>query len=114
VWTDSLTFDEKVAIMKTRMSPQLGKVFQTANPQHYANWSCKTCHGPNGKPATEFLPHLTMAGGKLTCFADKPEASKMMASQVVPAAAAALGLPPFDPATKTGFGCPGCHTIDTK
>jgi hypothetical protein len=37
-----------------------------------------------------------------------------MAEKVVPEMAAALGMPPFNPATKTGFGCMGCHGVEKK
>jgi hypothetical protein len=62
----------------------------------------------------DFLPKLTFKDGKLTAFADKPEISKFMAEQVTPHMAAALGLPPFDMKTHTGFGCNGCHTVLMK
>jgi hypothetical protein len=76
--------------------------------------TCKTCHGPAYKEPKEFLPHLTMKDGKITAFAEKPEVSKFMAEKVVPEMAAAMGQPPYDPATHKGFGCGGCHTIDMK
>jgi hypothetical protein len=55
-----------------------------------------------------------MKGGKLTCFADKPELSKFMAEKVSPTMADTLGLPHFNPETHEGFGCGGCHTIDVQ
>jgi hypothetical protein len=33
-----------------------------------------------------------------------------MVKTVVPQTAALLGQQPYDPATKAGFGCFGCHT----
>ena len=52
--------------------------------------------------------------GKITSFEKKPEISKFMAEQVVPHMATAMGMKPFDPATKEGFGCGGCHTVNMK
>ncbi len=114
-WADSLTQEQKVAIMKTSVVPRVGPLFQAADAQRYTGFGCKSCHGPDGmKAPTEYLPHLTMKDGKLTCFTDKADVSKFMAQKVVPEMASALGVKPFDPATHTGFGCPGCHTVDQK
>ena len=43
--------------------------------------------------------------------AKKPEIVKFMSEKVVPDMANALGEKPFDPATKQGFGCAGCHEV---
>jgi cytochrome c553 len=106
--------DQAVAFMKANVVPHLGPVFQAANAKRYADFGCKTCHGPNGKPPTEFLPHLTVQNGKMTAFVQHPDVSKFMAERVVPEMASALGKQPYDPATKVGFGCPGCHVVDVK
>lgn len=106
--------DQKAAFMKQKVMPPLSKTFQTANAKHYADFSCKSCHGPDYKEPKDFLPHLTMKGGTLTAFAEKPEVSKFMAEKVVPEMASAMGLEPYDPKTHKGFGCGGCHTIDQK
>jgi cytochrome c551/c552 len=114
VWRADFTMDQQIAFMKTNVVPHMGPVFQAANAKRYADFGCKTCHGPNGKPPPEFLPHLTLQGGKMTCFVQNPDVSKFMASRVVPEMAASLGMPAYDPATKQGFGCAGCHVVDVK
>jgi hypothetical protein len=114
VWRDDFTTEQAAAFMKANVVPHMGPVFQAANAKRYADFSCKTCHGPNGKPPTEFLPHLTVKDGKMLEFVQHPEIAKFMASRVVPEMASSLGLAPFNPATHTGFGCGGCHTIDKK
>jgi hypothetical protein len=113
-WRDDFTTEQAMAFMKTNVVPHLGPVFQAANAKRYADFGCKTCHGPNGKPPTEFLPHLTVQNGKMTAFVQSPDVSKFMATRVVPEMASALGKQPYDPATKAGFGCPGCHVVDMK
>jgi len=89
----------------------MAKVFQTQDAKRYAEFGCKTCHGPKYQAPKDFLPKLTMKGGK---FAGKPEVLKFMGEKVVPEMAAAMGEKPYDPATKEGFGCGGCHTIEVK
>ncbi len=113
-WSDGMTKDQQMAFMKTRVLPAMGPVFQGHDAAKYANFSCKTCHGPEYKNPHDFLPHLTMKDGKLTAFADKPEIAKFMVESVSPKMAEAMGLPHYDVKTHQGFGCGGCHTVDTK
>lgn len=113
-WKDAKSKDEKVAFMKTKVAPHMAEVFRAADATRYAKFDCKTCHGPAYKEPKEFLPHLVMKDGKITAFAEKPEVAKFMAEKVVPEMAAIFGEKPYDPATKTGFGCMECHAIDMK
>lgn len=113
-WNASLSKDQKIAFMKKVVAPRLGKVFQSSNPTRYADFGCKTCHGPAYKDPPDFLPKLTLRAGKITAFAEKPEVSKFMHEQVVPEMATVFGQQPYDPATHQGFGCGGCHKVETK
>jgi len=60
------------------------------------------------------LPKLTFKDGKLVSPSDEPELAKFMAEQVTPHMAAAMGLKLFDMTTHTGFGCAGCHAVQSK
>ena len=113
-WTKGMTKAQQSAFMKEVILPRMSKVFQASDAKKYAEFSCKTCHGPEYKEPDEFLPHLTLKNGKITAFADKPAVSKFMAEKVVPEMAAAMGMKPYDPKTNEGFGCGGCHKIDKK
>ncbi len=110
-WRDAITKDQQMAFMKTNIAPTMAKVFQENDAKKYASFSCVTCHGPKYQNPHEFLPTLTMKAGK---FVGKPAIIKFMMEKVVPAMAPAMGEKPFDPATKTGFGCGGCHTVEMK
>jgi len=112
VWSDSLTKEQMVAIMKTRVVPTMKPIFQEHDAKRYAEFGCKTCHGPDFKDPKDFLPKLHMKGETLVEFKAKPDISKFMAEKVAPNMAGALGLKPFDMATHEGFGCGGCHTIE--
>lgn len=100
-----------MAFMKSSVKPRMAHVFQTADAKRYADFECKTCHGPNWQLPKDFLPKLEMKGDKITAFAEKPEIAKFMAEKVVPEMASIFGKQPYDPATKQGFGCMGCHTV---
>jgi hypothetical protein len=112
-WTNDMTKPQQVAFMKAKVMPAMGPVFKAHDATKYADFGCKTCHGQGQNPH-DFLPHLTFTGGTITSFKDKPEMSKWMHEVVVPAMAGAFGQQPYDMKTNTGFGCPGCHTVDQK
>ena len=113
-WSDTMPKEQQMAFMKQNVQPAMAKVFQAHDATKYADFGCKTCHGPEYKNPHAFLPHLAMKDGKMTAFADKPAVSKFMAENVVPQMATAMGEKPYDMATHQGFGCGGCHTIDMK
>jgi hypothetical protein len=114
VWSKDMTKDQQVAFMKKNVVPEMEPVFKAFDAKRYDKFSCKTCHGPAFKDPHAFLPKLTLKDGKMVEFEKKPEISKFMAEQVVPHMATAMGMKPYDPATKEGFGCGGCHTVNMK
>jgi hypothetical protein len=111
---EDLPKDKKVEIMATKVVPNVGKLFKEYNAKHYEKFGCVTCHGPQKKDDPHnVLPKLTFSnGGFEKLQKTKPEMMKFMGEKVVPAMAEALGAKPFDPATKKGFGCGGCHTVN--
>jgi len=113
VWSDSMPTKDKGIFMKKKVMPAMSKVFQDHDAKEYADFSCKTCHGPSMKPKpVDFLPTLHFKGGKLTEADTKPEVVKFMHDSVNPAMAQVFGKPPYDPATQQGFGCNGCHKVE--
>ena len=67
-----MTKDEEVAFMKKNVVPEMGPVFKAYDAKRYAEFSCKTCHGPKFKEPKDFLPKLTFKDGKLISPADEP------------------------------------------
>jgi hypothetical protein len=113
-WTKDLTKPQQIAFMKAKVMPAMTPVFKGHDAAKYAEFGCKTCHGPKYQNPHDFLPRLTFTGGTITAFKDKPEISKFMHESVVPAMAGAFGQQPYDMKTNTGFGCGGCHSVDMK
>lgn len=113
-WSKDLSKEQKVAFMKAVVMPKMEKVFKDYDAKAYAEVGCGTCHGKPPKDPHEALPKLTFKKGKITAFDDKKLAkeAKWMSEKVVPAMAELFGQKPFDPKTKEGFGCMGCHTVD--
>ncbi len=111
---DALPADKKVEIMATKVVPNVGKLFKEHDAAKFGKFGCATCHGPTKKDDPHnVVPKLTFSNGGLEKYQKaKPEMMKFMSEKVTPTMAAALGEKPFDPATKQGFGCAGCHKID--
>lgn len=113
VWSDSMPTKEKGIFMKKKVMPAMTKIFQDHDAKEFADFSCKTCHGPSMKPKpSEFLPTLHVKGGKMAEAEEHPEMAKFMHDSVTPAMAQLFGKKPYDPATKEGFGCGGCHKVE--
>ncbi|HEY6079038.1 MAG TPA: hypothetical protein VIW29_09560 [Polyangiaceae bacterium] len=112
VWSESLSDKQKADFMKTKVVPPMSKSFQEFDGKKYADFGCKTCHGPQFKEHPyDFLPELHFKDGKITEAAEHPELAKFMHDKVVPQMAEIFGQKPYDPATGEGFGCKGCHKI---
>jgi hypothetical protein len=111
-WQKDMSKEMQIAFMKEKVIPAMDPVFKAYDAKEFANFGCETCHGPEYKTPTQYLPALTLKDGKLTAFETDPEVSKWMAEKVVPAMAAAMGMAPYNPETHEGFGCGGCHAIE--
>jgi len=114
-WKDK-THDEKLAQMKTVVMPKMKEIFQAFDPKDFKDFTCKTCHGPGAKKGdfampNKSLPKLSFKDNLAKHMKEHPKAVKFMQEQVVPEMAKALGVKPFDPTTKEGFGCGNCHVI---
>jgi hypothetical protein len=110
----ALSHEQQVEIMRTKVVSNVGKLFKEHDAAKYGNFSCKTCHGASSKNEPhDVLPKLTLSNGGFEKLQQtKPAMMKFMSEEVVPTMAAAMGEKPFDPATKQGFGCAGCHKVD--
>lgn len=113
VWSDDMPVKDKATFMKQKVMPVMSKIFKDYDAKEFEKFSCKTCHGADMKPKpVQALPTLHFKDGKLAEAAEHPEMVKFMHDQVSPKMAELFGKPPYDPATKAGFGCGGCHKIE--
>ena len=116
LWRD-MTKVERADHMKAFVLPKLGPEFAKWEPKHYKDMKCAGCHGAGAKDKSFKMPNPDLPKLPMTHegFAElekkKPEAMKLMKEQVMPQMQKLLGLPPFDMATKQGFGCGACHTF---
>lgn len=106
---DELSPEEKMAVMKTQVIPQMTEAFQALDAKEFENFRCTTCHGPGANNGDFEMPTKSLPKLDEEEMKDHPEMTKFMIEQVVPKMAAILGEPTYNPETHQGFGCFNCH-----
>lgn len=112
-WKD-LTHDEKMAVMRSDVMPQMSKKFQEFDAKEFGKFECATCHGKGGQKANFKMPNpeLPKLNPENNFAAHKKDQKWLdFMFQITPQMAGILNAAPWDPATKTGFGCFSCHTM---
>jgi mono/diheme cytochrome c family protein len=107
---DDMSAPERMKHMKTVVAPQMAKVFQEADAEKYADFSCAVCHGPGAKDGDFEMPSAALPALDKEEMDEHPEVTKFMAERVVPEMAKLLGEEPYNHETQQGFGCFDCHT----
>ena len=115
-WSD-LNHDQRLTYMKKFVLPKMKETFTAFDPKEFEHVTCMTCHGAGAKDGSfkmpnPDLPKLSPADGFKKHMDKKPEVTKFMMSKVLPDMAELLHTQPYDPKTKLGFGCFGCHAIE--
>ncbi len=108
----AMNADEKGAFMASDVIPKMGELFKPENP----DFGCATCHGANmadvGFKMPNTLAPLDPANMPFGSADGKTaKTAAWMKSDVTPRMAGLLGAPVYDPDTKQGFGCFGCHAM---
>jgi len=108
-----MSHEQKITHMKTEVMPTMKAVFQGFSAEHFADFTCATCHGPGASEGqfempSPALPKLPPNGEFEPLMKEKPEIMNFM-FEVGPKMAASLGVEPYNPETHEGFGCYGCH-----
>jgi hypothetical protein len=110
-----LSWEDRHDAMTFAVLPNMARLFQGFYHSPDPDMTCRTCHGaaaervrykmPNG------LPPLDPAHLPSEDSPDPKEArvARFMIEEVTPQMADLLGVPVYDPATRTGFSCFRCH-----
>ncbi len=113
---DEMDHGEQADYMRDRVVPVMKPLFVAFDPTAYAEFGCKTCHGPDAREREFKMPnphndtlYPTGSAEQLKTVADHPEEVRFMFQKVVPAMQALLGLEDFDEVRGTGFSCYFCH-----
>src|SRR4030095_5951902 len=108
--------DQRIDYMKSTVLPRMKHAFIEFSPDRFNKMNCVTCHGDSAadgsfKMPNPKLPKLpTTSDGFKALAAEKPAVMEFMKNEVKPRMASMLGVPEYNPETKTGFGCMECHT----
>lgn len=109
-----MTYMEKVVV------PEMKPLFVAIDPNRFATFGCRTCHGPTfddssfDMPNPELMTLPATPAGMIPLVRDKGPWLEAMTKRIKPRMAALLGLAEFDPdhPQPDAFGCHGCHRID--
>jgi hypothetical protein len=116
LWKDK-THEQRMDWMGLHVFPKMKGAFGQFDADRFSNFACQTCHGddmeivdfkmPNkhlyALPRTDTLKSARDYDAKVTDF---------MLGTVTPTMAELLDTQPYDPATKAGFSCFGCHPVE--
>jgi hypothetical protein len=109
---DKLDHDQQIEFMKVKVLPAMAPIFKGHDATKYAEFGCKTCHGPGAEKGEFEMPNASLP---VLDFKDmskfKKEDLEWMGTQVKPTMAKLLGEVEYTPETPDGFGCGHCHTV---
>ena len=115
-WAD-MNKNQRLEYMKSVVAPRMKQVFVNFSPDRFSKMNCVTCHGDSATEGTFKMPNPKLPklpnspDGFKQLAGERPAVMEFMKNEVKPKMAALLGMPEYDPETKSGFGCIACHTM---
>jgi hypothetical protein len=112
-WKDK-THEQRMDWMGLHVFPKMKGVFTQYDASTFSNFTCQTCHGDDMEMVDFKMPnkHLYALPRTDTIKSARDYDAKVtefMLGTVTPTMAELLDTQPYDPATKSGFSCFGCH-----
>jgi cytochrome c553 len=108
---DQLDEAQQHQFMKEVVVPAMQPLFQQHDAKRYAEFGCKTCHGPGVEKHQFDMPNAELP--KLN-FSDmskfKKDDLEWMGKDIMPTMAKLLKQQPYSEENPKGFGCLACHT----
>jgi len=114
-WAD-MNKDQRIDYMKSGVLPRMKQAFTNFSPDRFSKMNCVTCHGDSAADGSFKMPNPRLPklpstpDGFKRLAEEKPAVMDFMKNEVKPKMAAMLGVPEWNPETKSGFGCMECHT----
>ena len=114
-WTQ-LTHEERKAHMRDVVLPTMESHFVHHDRERFANFGCKTCHGPGARERNYAMPcpdlptlYPTGSQEQIDTVKQHRAMATFMHQRVTPTMRELLGLPRYDETTGQGFSCFYCH-----
>jgi hypothetical protein len=114
-WADMVK-DQRIEYMKSVVLPRMKQAFANFSPDRFGKMNCVTCHGDSATDGSFKMPNPKLPklpstpDGFKQLAQEKPAVFDFMKSEVKPKMAALLGVPEWNPESKSGFACLDCHT----
>ncbi len=99
--------------MKHTVLPTMEAKFKAFNADDFADFDCKTCHGPGAEEGKFDMPSGALPELDFSSPPDPDDAliRDFMEQEVKPGMAQLLGMTEWSPDNPKGFGCLACHTM---
>ncbi len=115
-WKDK-THEQRMDWMGLHVFPKMKGVFTTYDAKLFSDFACQTCHGEDMEMVDFKMPnkHLYSLPRTDTIKSARDYDAKVtefMLGTVTPTMAELLDMQAYDPATKSGFSCFGCHPAE--
>lgn len=114
-WAE-LNFEERKAHMQDAVVPVMTPLFLAHDEVRYANFGCRTCHGPDARALNYAMPSPSLrtlypSGSReqIETVEQHRAMAVFMFQRVTPTMRNLLGAPTYDAATGEGFTCFYCH-----
>lgn len=117
-WKDK-THEQRLDWMGLQVFPKMKGVFTEFDADRFSKFACQTCHGEDME-----MVDFKMPSNKLFALARKDtlksareydaKVTDFMLGTVMPQMAELLDMQPYDRETKSGFGCFGCHAMESE
>lgn len=108
---DELSHEQRGQFMKEVVMPAMAPLFKEHDAQKFAEFGCKTCHGPGVENHEFHMPNDALPKlGKSEMSKFKPADLEWMSKVIKPKMAELLKEAEWTPENPNGFGCMECHT----
>lgn len=112
----AMTHDQRKAYMQAAVLPSMEPLFLAHDAGRFGGFGCRTCHGAAARGRAYRMPNPDLPTLYPTGSAEQKATvqkhraiARFMHREVTPGIRKLLDLPPYDPATGTGFSCFHCH-----
>lgn len=108
---DELDHSQRIQFMKQVVMPTMAPLFKEHDPERFASFDCRTCHGPSAERGEYHMPNGLLPKLNLADLSThKARDVEFMQTKVKPTMASLLKQPEYSEQNTDGFGCLGCHT----